>query len=373
MKRRDFLKQAGVGGVLLGSALAAGCKEKTESTAAAAPAENAGKTWEWKMVTTWPKNFPGLGTGAEFLASQIEKMSGGRIKVKVYAAGELVPPFEIFDAVSSGTAELGHGAAYYWKGKNEALQYFTSVPFGLTADEMNGWLYHGGGLDLWGEVYADFGLVPMAGGNTGVQMAGWFNKEINSVEDLKGLKMRIPGLGGEVLKRAGGTPVNLPGGELFTAMQSGTIDATEWVGPYNDLAFGFHKVAKYYYYPGWHEPGSTMECMVNAKALAALPEDLQQIVRAAGRVANGNMLAEYMARNNDALEQLVNEHHVDLRRLPDDVIASLRMLSDEVMAELSAKDERTAKIHASYKAFREKVIKWQSVSEMAYLEARGTV
>ncbi len=378
MKRRDFIKQAGAGSIALGSALAVGCQppnagdsEKAEAGSGAAMAKQVDKPVEWKMVTTWPKNFPGLGTGANFLAKLIGEMSGGRINVKVYGAGELVPAFEIFDTVSNGTAQLGHGSAYYWKGKNAALQFFSSVPFGLTADEMNAWLYHGGGMALWEEAYAPFGLIPMAAGNTGVQMAGWFNKEINSLNDLKGLKMRIPGLGGEVLKRIGGTPVNLPGAELFTAMQSGTIDATEWVNPYNDLAFGLHKVAKQYYYPGWHEPGTTLECFINQKAFDALPEDLQVIVKNAARVANQDMLAEYIARNNDALDKLVGEHNVDVRKLPDDVIEGLRSLSDEVVQELAAKDAQAKKIHDSYQAFRDKVVRWQSISEQAYLAARG--
>ncbi len=374
MKRREFIKKAGAGSLLLGGALAAGCRQEggqAGKTVSGAPAVHTQKTIHWKMVTTWPKNFPGLGTGANFLARTIEEMSGGRIKVKVYGAKELVPAFEIFDAVAEGTAELGHGSAYYWKGKNQALQFFSTVPFGLTADEMNGWLYHGGGMALWREAYAPFGLVPMAAGNTGVQMAGWFNKEINSLDDLKGLKMRIPGLGGEVLKRAGGVPVNLPGGELFTAMQSGTIDATEWVGPYNDLAFGFYKVAKYYYYPGWHEPGTTLECFVNRKAWEALPKDLQSIVWNAARVANQDMFTEYMAHNNDALEKLVNEHKVDVRRLPDDVLAKLRKLSEEVVQELAGSSPQARKIYESFDRFRRGVVAWQQISERAYLDARG--
>ena len=219
MQRRDFIKKVGAGSLVLGTGVAAG------------RAAQAKPQYKWKMVTTWPKNFPGLGTEANKLAELIGQMSGGRIHVKVYGATELVPAFEVFDAVSRGTAEMGHGSAYYWKGKSEAAQFFSTVPFGLTAQEMNAWIYHGGGLELWRELYANFGLLPEPAGNTGVQMGGWFNKEINGVEDLKGLKMRIPGLGGEVLRRAGGTPVNLPGGELFTSLQSGAIDATEWVGP----------------------------------------------------------------------------------------------------------------------------------------------
>ena len=235
------------------------------------------KTYKWKLVTTWPKNYPGLGTAPENFAKKVEAMSGGRIQIKVFGAGQLVPAFEVFDAVSQGTAEVGHGAAYYWTGKSKATGFFTSVPFGLNAQEMNGWLHYGGGLELWRELYSPFNLIPFAGGSTGVQMAGWFNREINSMEDIKGLKMRIPGLGGDVITRAGGVSVTMPGGELYTSMQTGVIDATEWVGPYNDLAFGFHQVAKYYYYPGWHEPGPVLELIVNKDAYATLPEDLSLI------------------------------------------------------------------------------------------------
>jgi TRAP-type mannitol/chloroaromatic compound transport system substrate-binding protein len=376
VKRRDFLGRLGQGAVLAGAGLATACKPRSEApqpVAAGAADTRAFQPVKWKMVTTWPKNFPGLGTGANYLAELITAMSGGQIEVKVYGAKELVPAFEVFDAVSRGTAQLGHGAAYYWKGKSEAAQFFSAVPFGLTADEMNAWLYHGGGVQLWEETYAPFGLLPMATGNTGVQMAGWFNREINSVDDLKGLKMRIPGLGGEVLARAGGVPVSLPGGELFTSLQSGAIDATEWVGPYNDLAFGLYKAAKYYYYPGWHEPGTTLECIVNKQAFEALPEALQAIVRNAARVANQDLLAEYNARNNQALKTLVNEHHVDLRPLPDEVLQHLKKLSDEVVGEVAAKDEQSHRVYEAFKTFREQVTAWTNISERAYLNARASV
>ena len=372
MKRRQFLGQLGKGALLSGAGLAAGCKPAEQaSQTGVAPAAATFKPVKWKMVTTWPKNFPGLGTGANYLAELITRMSGGRIEVKVYGAGELVPAFEVFDAVRQGTAQLGHGSAYYWKGKSEAAQFFSAVPFGLTAAEMNAWLYHGGGMELWQETYAPFGLMPMAAGNTGVQMAGWINREINSLEDLQGLKMRIPGLGGEVLARAGGVPVNLPGGELFTALQSVAIDATEWVGPYNDLAFGFYKAAKYYYYPGWHEPGTTLECMVNQAALTALPQELQDIVLNAARVANQNMLTEYIARNNQALQTLLNEHHVDMRPLPDAVLSRLQQLSDEVVAEVAAKDALSQRVNDSFQTFRKQVTAWHDISERAYLNARA--
>ena len=370
MKRRNLVKSFGVSVLAISMIVATGCS-KEGSEAAKGEKAKVEKVYKWKMVTTWPKNFPGLGTGANNVAKLITKMSGGRIQVKVYGAKELVPAFEVFDAVSRGTAEMGHGAAYYWKGKNEAIQFFSTVPFGLTAQEMNGWLYHGGGLKLWQEVYAQYNLVPAAAGNTGVQMGGWFNKEINSIDDLKGLKMRIPGLGGEVFKRAGGTPVTLPGGELYTALQTGALDATEWVGPYNDLAFGFYKVAKYYYYPGWHEPGTTLEAIINKEAFDALPEDLQEIVLNACKVVNQDMLAEYTARNNAALNTLVNEHKVQLRAFPDDVLKELRKISDEVVAELAAKDETAKRIYASFKTYREQVNDWHEISEKAFLRARS--
>ena len=357
MKRRDFIRTAGA----------------TAAVGAAAPAVMAQDTIEWKMVTTWPKNFPGLGTGAEYLARIIGEMSGGRLTVKVYGAGELVPPLEVFDAVSRGTAEMGHGAAYYWKGKSEAAQFFAAVPFGLTGQEMNGWLYHGGGMEIWEEVYGEFGLVPLAAGNTGVQMGGWFNKEINTPEDLQGLKMRIPGLGGEVLQRAGGTPVLLPGGEIFTSLQSGAIDATEWVGPYNDLAFGLFRAAQYYYYPGWHEPGTTLEGMVNKEAFDALPDDLKVIVRQASKAANVDMLSEFTARNNAALQTLIEEHGVEVRKFPDEVLALIKQLSDEVVAEVAEKDPMSKKAYDSFRQFRDQSIAWHAISEQAYLNARNPV
>jgi TRAP-type mannitol/chloroaromatic compound transport system substrate-binding protein len=345
------------------------------ASAAATAALGARSAWakpeyKWKMVTTWPKNFPGLGTGANKLAELIGEMSGGRIQVKVYGANELVPAFEVFDAVARGTAEMGHGSAYYWKGKSEAAQFFSTVPFGLTAQEMNGWIYYGGGLELWRELYAGFGLVPAPAGNTGVQMGGWFNREISSVQDLQGLKMRIPGLGGEVLRRAGGTPVNLPGGELFTSLQSGAIDATEWVGPYNDLAFGLYKAAKYYYYPGWHEPGTILEAMINKEVFDGLPKDLQSIVLNACAVVNQDMLAEYTARNPAALQTLLNEHGVDLRRFPDDVLAKLRQLSNEVVAEIADKNAFSQKTFASYQKFLTQAKAWSAISELTYMQAR---
>lgn len=336
-------------------------------------AVDSGERYEWKMITTWPKNFPGLGFAAENFARYVEEMSNGRLVVRVYGAGEIVPAMEVFDAVSQGVVDAGHGAAYYWKGKVPASVFFTAVPFGLNAQETFGWLHHGGGQELWQEAYAPHNLVPMAGGSTGVQMAGWFNKEINSIEDLQGLKMRIPGLAGEVFAAAGGTAVRIAGGELYTSMQTGVIDALEWVGPYNDLAFGFHEVAKYYYYPGWHEPGSILEFIVNKDSLMALPEDLQAIVKYAARASSQEMLDEYTARNNDALQSLVNEHGVELRRLPEDVLRALWAGSQEAMRELVANDPMAAKVYESYRDFYKGVRNYHHISEQAYINMRDEV
>ncbi|MDC8832252.1 TRAP transporter substrate-binding protein [Alteromonas gilva] len=328
------------------------------------------QTYKWKLVTSWPKNFPGLGQAPETFANMINEMSGGRLIVTVYGAGELVPGFEVFDAVAQGTAQMGHSGAYYWKGKMPAAPIFSAIPFGMNAQEMNGWLHYGGGLKLWQELYAPFGVVPFAGGNTGVQMAGWFKKEINSLEDFQGLKMRIPGLGGEVLKAVGGIPVTLTGGEIFTSLQTGAIDATEWVGPYNDLAFGLYRAADYYYHSGWHEPGTQLEFLVNQEALQNLPADLQAMVKVAMRAANQDMLDEYTARNNAAMESLINEHNVTVRSLPDDVLAALRQASEKVMAEQAASDEDFKQIYASYLAFYAGVKKYHALSEQAYYNNR---
>jgi TRAP-type mannitol/chloroaromatic compound transport system substrate-binding protein len=366
MKRRDWLQGAGAAALATGLA---GCGKGTAPTGAEGNAEQPAVR-NWKMVTAWPANFPGLGTGAAELAALITRASGGRITVKVYGGGELVPPFEVFDAVSRGTAEMGHSAAYYWKGKSEAAPFFCAVPFGLNAQEQNGWLAYGGGLELWRELYAQHNLVPFAAGNTGVQMAGWFNRELKSLADLAGLKMRIPGLGGEVMARLGVTTVNLPGAELFTALQSGAIDATEWVGPYNDLAFGLHRVAKYCYYPGWQEPGPTLECMIHKPAFDALPDDLKAVIEACCRSVNDSMLAEYTARNQRALETLKNEHKVEFRPLPDDILAALKKASQDVLETAAAADPFARKVYDSLRAFQLQAMAWHALSEEAWYRMR---
>jgi TRAP-type mannitol/chloroaromatic compound transport system substrate-binding protein len=361
MKRRQF-----VGGVAAASLAACAQGESDCSSDGQASAE----TFEWSAVTSWPPKFPGLGIAVDNVAERVERASGGRLKIKVYSGGELVPAFEVFDAVSRGAVECGHDASYYHKGKLDAAQFFTSIPFGLSGLEMNGWLYYGGGLELWRELYEPFNLVPFPCGNTGVQMGGWFNKEINSVADLDGLKMRIPGLGGEVLRRAGGTPITLPGSEIFTSLDTGAIDATEWVGPYNDVASGLHKAAKYYYHPGWQEPGPTLEFIVNREAWDALPADLQAIVEVACQAVNCDVNAEYMHGNAVALEQLQNDPNVEIRAFPREVLDYLKEITDEIVAEWVADDPKAAKIFASFDAFRKISTANQQISEQSYLDSR---
>lgn len=357
--------------LLVAAAAALGACNQDSSTGdpGAAPA----RTYDWKMVTAWPKNFPGLGTAPENFARMVDEMSGGRMKIRVYGAGEMVPALEVFDAVSAGTAEIGHGAAYYWKGKVPEAQFFTALPFGLNGREMNAWIRYGGGLELWRELYEPFNLIPMPGGNTGVQMGGWFNKEINSAADFRNLKMRIPGLAGEVLARLGGVPVNLPGDQLYTSLETGVIDAAEWTAPYNDLAFGFQDIARYYYYPGWHEPGSVMEFIFNKSRFDALPADLQAILETAAMAVNLDMTDEFTARNSVALQELVDKHGVDIREFPADLLDELERHSQEVIDGLGELSPMGGRILESYREFEGRVRAYHRISEEAYDQARRRV
>ena len=364
VKRRDFIRKATVAAV--GAGALASCSQSQESGTTAA---RSTQTFRWKMVTTWPPHFPILGVGAEKFAEWVEAMSEGRLKIQVYGGGELVPPLEGFDAVSQGAADMCHGAAYYWAGKAPATQFFAGLPFGMNAQQLNAWVYSGGGLALWEELYEPFNLIPMPAGNTGVQMGGWFNREINSIDDFKGLKMRIPGLGGKVISKAGGSAVLSAGGEIYTNLERGVIDATEWIGPFHDKLMGFHKAAKYYYYPGWHEPGGMLELIINKTAFQSLPPDLQEIVRAAAARSNQWILSEFESQNHAALKELVDEHGVQLRRFPDDVIAQLKTYTDEVLSELAASDPMSKKVYESYSAFRENVTGWSKLSEKEYYSA----
>jgi len=360
VKRRDFITAAG----------AATVAAAATPVAAQAPAIVTGKQ-EWRMVTSWPKGLPGVGSGAERLARNIEKLTDGRITVKVFAAGELVPALQCFDAVREGTAELGHDAAYYHLSKSEATAFVCAFPFGMTANELDAWVHHGGGQALWDELYAGFGLKGFLAGNTGTQMFGWFRREINTVADLKGLKMRTPGNNGRLLTKLGGTVVVVPGGEIFSNLQSGAIDAAEWIGPVNDLALGFYQVAPFYYSPGYHEPGTGLQLMINKAKFDSLPNDLKLALQFAAQAMNNDMLAEYNALNGQALATLVQKHNVQLRRLSPEILEAMGGAANEVLNEVYAKaDPITKKIIESYLKFMGEVMPWSRVGEFTYQQTR---
>ncbi len=360
MKRRDFLKKAGVASV------------GTAAAALATPALAQSKI-EMNVVSTWPRDFPGLGTGAQRLAQRINDMTEGRIAVQYFAAGERVGAFDSFDEVASGNAQAYHAADYYWKGKDLGWAYFTAVPFGLTYTEINAWIYYGGGQELWDEVASSFGLKCLPAGNTGVQMGGWFNKEINSADDFKGLKMRIPGLGGDVLAKLGASPVTLPGGQIYENLVSGAIEATEWVGPWNDTFMKFYEAAKYYYYPGMHEPGSMLSFGMNEEFWSNLSESDKLIVQAACDAENAVGMSEYNMNNGEALAKLVSEQGVELREFNDDVYDSFGVAAAEVFDEARQSSERTNRIHESFVNARSAVGGWGRIAEVAYIAQRERV
>jgi TRAP-type mannitol/chloroaromatic compound transport system substrate-binding protein len=310
----------------------------------------AQETVRWTMVMPWPKTTPGLGTNSMRFAEMVEAMSGGRLAMTVYGAGELVPPFECLDAVQTGTADLMHGTPYYWAGKSAALHFFTTTPFGLTAEELAGWLYKGDGMALWREAYEPFGVIPFYAGNSRIQAGGWFTREINGLADLDGLKMRIAGLGGEVLRRLGVNTVLIAPGDIMPALMAGTVDAAEWVGPWNDRAFGLQRAARYYYVPAFHEPGAGLELTVNRNSFEALPRDLQTIVEVAAAAITTETVADFAYNSILSFEPLLEEG-VELRFWPDDVVEALGRTTREVMADLAAGDPMAAKVHASVEPF----------------------
>ncbi|MEM9324436.1 MAG: TRAP transporter substrate-binding protein [Bacteroidota bacterium] len=365
--RRNFVKKA-ANATIASTSVAALAACGTDKAVDSGPNINFNKTYRWKMTTTWPPNFPVVGEGCQLLTDWVREMSGGRLDITVYGGGELIPALEGFDAVSNGAVEMNHGAAYYWAGKAPASQFFAAVPFGMNAQQMGSWIISGGGDKLWEELYAPFNLLPIICGNTGVQMGGWFNKEINTIDDLRGLKMRIPGLGGKVLAKSGGTPQLVPGGEIYTNLERGVIDATEWIGPYHDYNMGFHKVAEYYYYPGWHEPGPALEMIINKPKFEELPKDLQEILRTACMRLSRWMMAEFDAKNGEYLAKLINEEGVKLRAFPDEVLQVLKRNTDEVIEELTATDPPSKKVYEAFSAFKQKVNTWMDVSEKVFYE-----
>jgi TRAP-type mannitol/chloroaromatic compound transport system substrate-binding protein len=366
VNRRSFLKSASLGAAAAASA-----------GALAAPSiARAKDVISWKMTNCYAPGSPfytvGPGSPSDF-AQRVEEMSGGRMKIQHFAAGELIPAMEGFDAVRAGTVEMNAGNAYFWAGKLFAAQYFTTVPFGLDFAGMNAWLYQGGGMELWHELYKPLGLIAFPMGNTGVQMTGWFRKPINSIEDFQGLKMRIPGLAGKVYQQLGVEVKLLPGGEIFPALERGVIDAAEFVGPFQDRRMGLHKAAKYYYTTGWHEPSNVTELLVNDAAWASLPADLQAIVKAAAQACNLESYAWCEANNAGALEDLVKNEGVIAQQLPLDVVKKLKEVTDSVLAAEAAKDPKTKKVHDAFIAFRDTHRSWAAVSERPFLDVVSTV
>ena len=357
--RRKFMKAAAATGV---AAVAV--------SSLAAPAVAADRV-EASMVATWGRDFPGLGTGAQRFAQRISDLSDGRIQVTYYAANERVKAFDSFDEVASGNSQMYHAADYYWVKKHPAFGYFTSVPFGFTYTEMNAWIRFGGGQELWDELTDQFGTKSFMAGNTGVQMGGWFNKKIRSPNDFKGLKMRIPGLGGQVIGKLGGSPVSLPGGQIYENLVSGAIDATEWVGPWNDEAMKFQEAAKYYYYPGMHEPGSMLACGCNRSWLESLSKSDQMIIEAAAAMENDVMMAEYNAKNGAALSRLINDHGVKLEQFNDKVYDGFAKGAEEVFGEVQAHSDLAARTHASFLKGRKDIGAWTNLSDSPYIRQRN--
>lgn len=353
--RRKFLSATGLG-------LAAGAAFPKPSLAQ----ERLALT----MVSAWPKGAPGVGINAERFAARLSALSGGEIEVNFHAAGELVPPFEALDAVARGAADLAHSTPYYWVGKAQALHYFTGVPFGLTAQEFAAWLYYGGGQELWQQVYQPLDVVPFYAGSSGTQAGGWFNREINSLDDLGGLKFRIAGLGGEVLRRLGVTPVLTPPGEIFAALATGAVDGADWVGPWNDIAFGLHKAAKYYYMPGFHEPGPSLEVIVNRARYKGLSERHKAIVAAATQATALDTLADFTFHNIEVFATLEKDYGVQLRRFPDAVVKRLAEVSGEVLNEVAASSPLAGAVHASYSAFLENARAYAPYAEQGVLNMR---
>ena len=358
MDRRKFLKS----GAVVGAAAASVCAAPSIVSAQA-------KTFSWKMTNAYGPGAPfyvqGPGSPTDFI-KMVDAMSGGRLKIQHFAAGELIPALEGFDAVSKGTVEMNCANSYFWSGKTFAAQYFTAVPFGMNALGMNAWLNHGGGLKLWEEVYAPFDIQPIPMGNTGVQMTGWFRKPVERIDDFKGLKMRIPGLAGRVYQQLGVDVRLLPGGEIFPALERGVIDAAEFVGPFLDRQLGLHKVAKHYYTTGWHETATVSELVINKRAWDSLPKDLQLIVENACAACNAISEAWAQKNNAEAFEDLVKNQGVIAKPLPDEIVEALRKNNEKVLDEAISKDAFVKKVHDSYFAFKAKYDPWAAISEGVY-------
>lgn len=357
MDRRKMLQLAGSGG--LAAILASG----------AAPAFSQNRK-EWRMQMTWPKNSPALATGANLLAEFVTKATGGALSIRVYGAGELVPPLQTMDAVANGTLQMGHGYPAYWAGQVPAINFLAPLPFGITSQEQNAWLSYGGGQELADKLYAKLGVKFFPSGNTSVQAAGWYNKEVNSLAEFKGKKIRSGGLGAKVLQAAGAAPVQMPLGEVPQALQSGAIDGADYVGPYNDMAFGLHKVAKYYYWPGWQEPCGALDCFINQKAWDSLSAEQKEIVRVGNEYANARVLSEFVAKNALAFNELVNVHKVQIRIFSDETLRGLGELAGKVIRAEAAKDAESKQIFDSIMKFRASAMPYTKIAEYEFMRTR---
>ena len=319
----------------------------------------------WRMITSWPKSLDTIFGGAQTICDRVAAMTGGRFTIEPFAAGEIVPGLEVLDNIQNGTVECGHTASYYYLGKNPALAFGTAMPFGLTAQQQNAWLYHGGGLEIMHELYADFNVINFPAGNTGAQMGGWFKKQVKSLRDLKGLKMRIPGLGGKVMSRLGVNVQVLPGGEIYLALERGAIDAAEWVGPYDDEKLGLNKAAPYYYYPGWWEPGATLEVQVNKSQWEKLPVEYQEIFKSAAMEANLNMLAQYDAKNRTALKRLVDSG-TKLTAYSPEILRAAQKAAFALYEENASQNPTFSKVYNQWNQFRTSVSEWNKINELSY-------
>lgn len=370
MDRRAFLSGLGVGAVGAVSACSPADDRRSNGAGAQGAPAVVKSRRELRMVTTWPRGFPGLGTAAERVASRITELTDGALTVNLFAAGELAPAFESFDAVANGGADMYHGAEYYWQGKAPGFSFFTAVPFGLTSAELMGWIRYGGGGELWRELSASFGVIAFEAGNSGHQLGGWYKREINSIDDMRGLTIRMPGLGGDVVAKMGATPKLLSGSEIYPALQSGAIDGTEWVGPWNDLQFGFYREAPYYYWPGFHEPGTAVSCGVNLSVWSSLSPSEQAVIRYSCQSVNDESVAEFAWQNARALKELVETHGVELRRFPDDVLRAAAAAAREVMDEVAGGDAMSRRILESYRGARTDLALWSEIGDEAFLAAR---
>ena len=359
MKRRDVITKTLIGG----SAILAGCSSKSEE--GSVPAVHTKKKIRWRLASSFPSSLDTLYGSAVVLADKVRDMTGGNFDIRVYPGGELVPALEVLDSVQKGSIQAGQSASYYYIGKNPALAFDCCVPFGLTARQQAGWLHHGGGLELTRRTFADFNILNFPAGNTGAQMGGWFKREVNGLADMQGLKMRIPGLGGRVMAELGVAVQTLPGGEIYTALERGAIDATEWVGPYDDEKLGFHKVAKYYYYPGWWEPGPTLTALVNQQAWAKLPKAYQEMFSSACQSANLLMLSRYDRLNAVALERL-RQGNTQVEFYGDAILKAAQSATADLLADSARADVGFNSLYSAWQDFRQVARGWNQVTELSY-------